>query len=61
MAQQMKNGLIDFSPVDSPHKGPVTRKLFPFDDVIIMCEYSREPVFLHKQSCYTKTKKATEC
>ena len=22
-------------PVDSPHKGPVTRKSFPFDDVII--------------------------
>ena len=22
-------------PVDSPHKGPVTRKTFPFDDVII--------------------------
>ena len=22
-------------PVDSPHKGPVTRKCFPFDDVII--------------------------
>ena len=24
-------------PVNSPHKGPVTRKMFPFDDVI-MCE-----------------------
>ena len=23
-------------PVDSPHKGPVTRKLFPFDDVIMI-------------------------
>ena len=23
-------------PVNSPHKGPVTRKIFPFDDVIIM-------------------------
>ena len=23
-------------PVNSPHKGPVTRKMFPFDDVIIM-------------------------
>ena len=22
-------------PVNSPHKGPVTRKMFPFDDVII--------------------------
>ena len=24
------------SPVNSPHKGPVTRKMFPFDDVIMM-------------------------
>ena len=23
-------------PVNSPHKGPVTRKIFPFDDVIVM-------------------------
>ena len=26
-------------PVNSPHKGPVTRKMFPFDDVIIKLEY----------------------
>ena len=26
-------------PVNSPHKGPVTRKMFPFDDVI-MCQLS---------------------
>ena len=25
-------------PVNSPHKGPVTRKMFPFDDVIMRCE-----------------------
>ena len=25
-------------PVNSPHKGPVTRKMFPFDDVILLCE-----------------------
>ena len=24
--------------VDSPHKGTVTRKMFPFDDVIMLCE-----------------------
>ena len=24
-------------PVYSPHKGPVTRKMFPFDDVIMLC------------------------
>ena len=31
-------------PVNSPHKGPVTRKMFPFDDVIVICSvrnYSR--------------------
>ena len=26
-------------PVNSPHKGPVTRKMFPFDDVIIILDY----------------------
>ena len=26
---------IHRSPVDSPHKGPITRKMFPFDDVIM--------------------------
>ena len=25
-------------PVNYPHKGPVTRKMFPFDDVIMMSE-----------------------
>ena len=27
-------------PVNSPHKGPVTRKMFPFDDVIMLCAIS---------------------
>ena len=26
---------IHRSPVNSPHKGPVTRNMFPFDDVIM--------------------------
>ena len=26
-------------PVNSPHKGPVTRKMFPFDDVIMRCGF----------------------
>ena len=30
---------IHRSPVISPHKGPVTRKMFPFDDVITMWHY----------------------
>ena len=29
-------------PVNSPHKGPVTRKMFPFDDVIGHLEYNTE-------------------
>ena len=28
-------------PMNSPHKGPVTRKIFPFDDVIMGYMYSR--------------------
>ena len=35
-------GRIHRWPVNSPHKGPVTRKMFPFDDVIVlhyMCKY----------------------
>ena len=27
--------VIHRPPVNSPHKGPVTRKIFPFDDVIM--------------------------
>ena len=27
---------IHWGPVNSPHKGPVTRKMFPFDDVIMI-------------------------
>ena len=30
-------GEIYQGPVNSPHKGPVTRKMFPFDDVIMQC------------------------
>ena len=29
---------IHRSSVDSPHKGPVTRKMYPFDDVIVILE-----------------------
>ena len=29
---------IHWWPVNSPHKGPVTRKMFPFDDVIMISE-----------------------
>ena len=30
-------------PVNSPHKGPVTRKMFPFDDVIMLIKLSITP------------------
>ena len=30
-------------PVNSPHKGPVTRKMFPFDDVIMTMESTWSP------------------
>ena len=32
---------IYLSPVNSPHKGWVTRKIFPFDDVILRLEFQR--------------------
>ena len=31
---------IHRGPVNSPHKWPVTRKIFPFDDVIMMTRFS---------------------
>ena len=34
-------------PVNSPHKGPVTRKLFPFDDVIMIFSDLRVHCLLH--------------
>ena len=36
-------------PMNSPHKGPVTRKMFPFDDVIICIAY-----FMKVWWCYTE-------
>ena len=33
-------------PVNSPHKGPVTRKMFPFDDVIMVCVSNLSHPFL---------------
>ena len=37
---------IHRGPVNSPHKGPVTRKMFPFDDVIMLANGRR--------SCYVR-------
>ena len=33
---------IDRWPVNSPHKGPVTRKIFLFDDVIMQCDMMQQ-------------------
>ena len=34
-------------PVNSPHKWPVTRKMFPFDDVIMICSYRCRSSYWH--------------
>ena len=34
---------IDQGPVNSPHKWPVTRKMLPFDDVIMSCDVEFSP------------------
>ena len=35
---------IHREPVNSPHKGPVTQKMFPFDDVIMLKRYGHAMV-----------------
>ena len=37
---------IDRGPVNSPHKWPVTRKMFPFDDVIM-----NNPIYDFEYDC----------
>ena len=45
---QIKENIKDRGPVNSPHKWPGTRKIFPFDEVImrhvipIICKYVRK-------------------
>ena len=39
---------IHRSPVDSPHKGPEARKMFPFDDVIMHIQLFWQDLGLHK-------------
>ena len=41
-------------PVNSPHKGPVTRKMFPFDDVIMQIQVVKF-TFLSKDHTCEKT------
>ena len=33
-------------PVNSPHKWPVTRKIFPFDNDVIMKEFSTQKIMM---------------
>ena len=42
---------IHQGPVNFPHKWPVTRKMFPFDDVIMGNRVSHVPVKQHKPTC----------
>ena len=41
-------------PVNSPHKGPVTRKMFPFDDVIMII-YEESFLSQNRNSCIIRT------
>ena len=46
---------IHRSPVNSPHKGSVTRKMFPFDDVIMLWYFRKSQATVHnKTSSYFK-------
>ena len=40
-------------PVNSPHKGPVMRKMFPFDDVIMMTQFSVKSLYPDLHGSYT--------
>ena len=43
---------IHRGPVNSPHKWPVTRKMFPFDDVIVRCSFRW--MLVRKSKCYCR-------
>ena len=45
---------IHRGPVDSPHKWPVTRKMFPFDDVIMYYRISHGPMSSTNISIFQK-------
>ena len=39
-------------PVNSPHKGPVTRKMFPFDDVIMATSLYKCTIYDTRSACH---------
>ena len=43
--------------VDSPHKRPVTWKVFPFDDVIMSWHWCVPHTLYYSRPCYKKTKR----
>ena len=45
---------IHRGPVNSPHKWPVTRKMFPFDDVIMRMRYIPQPINENTKICILK-------
>ena len=46
---------IHQGPVNSPHKWPVTRKMFPFDDVIMVPgEWASTLVWIYRRICESK-------
>ena len=51
--------------MNSPHKGPTTRKMFPFDDVIMICEikmnYLHAAYLLKRMVPYRRTKVQIVC
>ena len=46
--------VIHRRPVNSPHKWPVTRKMFPFDDVIMTWHHDMETLLTLLAPCYHK-------
>ena len=51
-------------PVDSPHKGPVTRIIFPFDDVIIIFQTKLHDHFIIARcfgGCHTDSQERIQC
>ena len=42
-------------PVNSPHKGPVTRKMFPFNDVIMVTDHGSTCQLFSKTRLYNET------
>ena len=39
-------------PVKTPHGGPMTRKIFPFDDVIMICPCHKPYLLVSKTTCH---------